>query len=75
MIPTVNSPTKGGTIDARPHRMTTWMVDLRVAIGMELLATDQADGVHRTPLGGEQKRCSQTLWPELGVEIYLFIYI
>ena len=51
------------------------MVDLRVAIGMELLATDQADGVHRTPLGGEQKRCSQTLWPELGVEIYLYIYI
>ena len=51
-------------------------MDLRVAIGMELLATDQADGVHRTPVGGDQKnRCFYTLWPELGVAIYIYIYI
>ena len=51
-------------------------MDLRVAIGMELLATDQADGVHRTPVGGDQKnRCFYTLWPELGVAIYIYIHL
>ena len=51
-------------------------MDLRVAIGMELLATDQADGVHRTPVGGDQKnRCFYTLWPELGVAVYIYIHL
>ena len=35
--------------------MTTWRMDLRVLIGMALLDTDQEDGVHRTPVGGDQK--------------------
>ena len=35
--------------------MTTWKMDLCVLRGMALLDYEREDGVHRTPVGGDQK--------------------